>query len=147
MLRGGDFILAGFGSEIVFGLDNFQQQKVLSSKDSIVQVLLNLFFLRPGNIPSLPWIGINIRSYLYKFEEQIDAEELKEKIYNQCNALVPYLNLGEVKAFVASYNEKSVLIIVIPIIIDGVTTDVLFGFGKNSAGETLFNYQFDNTAN
>jgi len=136
--------MAGFKSELGFGLDNFQQQQILSSKDSIVQVLLSLFFMKPGNIPSLPWIGINIRSYLYKFGDDIDAEELKEKIYTQCSSLIPYLNLGAVKAFVANYNQQSLLIIVIPIIDDtGTTTDVLFGFGKNSSGEVLFNYQFE----
>jgi hypothetical protein len=132
--------MSGFKSELVFGLDNFQRQKVLDSNNSLAQVILNIFFMRPGNLPSLPHIGINITSYLYKFEDELDAEGLKEKIYSQCSELIPYLDIGNIKIFVANYKGNGILMIAIPII---GGDNILYAFTKDSTGNVLFNYDFE----
>jgi len=135
--------MEGLGKDLDFGLDNFQQQKMLSEKDSLAQVILNLFVLRPGNLPSQPHIGINIREYLYKFEDNLDADALKDKIYNQCSALISYINLGEVKVFTANYKNQDVLLISIPIFDDNNTeSTILYGFTKDQSGNVLFNYEY-----
>jgi hypothetical protein len=133
-----------FKNEVIFGADNFQQPKILSSKESIAQVLLNLFFMRPGNLPSLPHIGINIREYLYRMEDDLDAEELKAKLYDQASVLIPYISLGDVRIFVTSYNGQSLLIVSIPVFDDSQNNSIVYGFSKDQSGNTIFNYQFQN---
>jgi hypothetical protein len=128
------------GKEVVFGLDNFQQPKMLSDKETIAQNILNLLFMRPGNLPSLPHIGINIKQYLYKLDSGIDPEEIKDKIYNQCSAVIPYIVLGDIRLFIAEQNGTSMLLLVIPI--EG-SDAIIYGFQKESStGGVLFNYDF-----
>ena len=64
-------------NEVDFGFDNFGKQKILSNKDSIAQLFRNLLFLVPGQLPSLPHIGINITKYIYKLVDDINLENLK----------------------------------------------------------------------
>ena len=67
--------MAEIKHELTFGIDNFGKQNMLSKSESVAQVLINLLFMRPGQMPSLPHLGINIKQYLYKFEEDIDVTE------------------------------------------------------------------------
>jgi len=133
--------MENFKKEIDFGVDNFQKQKVLNSNQSIAQIIVNLFFMRPGNIPSLPHIGINIHQYLYSIDDQVNIDGLKENIYRQCPALIPYLNMGEVKVFVAEYKGQGILMVAIPVLTDNTT--ILLGFTKNNSGDILFNYSIE----
>lgn len=135
--------MAGFKPEVGFGLDNFQKPKVLSLKDSIAQIISNLFFMRPGNLPSLPHIGINIREYLYQLDGDLDVEGLKEKIYSQCAELISVISIGEIKIFIAPYNGMDILMIIIPIIGLGEEQNLVLAFAENN-NELLFNYQFTN---
>jgi len=143
LMQRGD-VMEEFKRELDFGLDNFQQQKVLSGKQSVAKVLLNLLMMRPGNMPSLPHIGVNIKEYMYRLENDINPEELKEKIYNQCSELIPYLVLGEVKVFVANYKGQGVLIINIPILDEGKNESIIYGFSKDQSGDMIFNVEFEN---
>lgn len=113
-------------------------------KETVAQVILNLFMMRPGNYPSLPHIGINIRQYLYKLEEDIDVNELKEKIFTQCSQLLSFISIGEVKAFVVPHEGQALLIVVIPITgLDDDDNALVLGFQQDENNELLFNYQFE----
>lgn len=133
--------------EVDFGLDNFKQPKVLSKKDSVVQIILSMFFLRPGNYPSMPHIGINISKYLYATEGEIDPEELKQDIFNQCSELMEEISIGDVQVAVVDINGTGTLVVVLPLTGDfddeGVETNVLtLGFQQSLQGNVLFNFKF-----
>lgn len=132
-----------FMNEIDFELDNFGEQKIYDSAESLAKTLLNLFFLKPGSLPSLPHIGINITQYLYNLDDGIDVDELKNKIYNQCPELIPHLIIRNVQTFVSKYKNQSILIISIPIEINGENKTILYGFGRDDKGNLIFNFEFN----
>jgi len=131
-------------SELDFGLDNFGKQKILSQSETIAQLILNILLMRPGQMPSMPHIGIDIRKYLYKFEEDIDSEALKKEINYQCSLLIPYLDLTGLRLMVVDYHGEGVLMLIIPLSISSQNETLLIGFKKDSnSGEIVFNYQFE----
>lgn len=128
--------------EIQFGLDNFQKPKVLDTKDSLAQLVVNLFLMRPGNMPSLPEAGIDINSYLYKKEADIDIEALKRKIYNQCSELFSYIQIGDVNVAITDYKGDSLLVVVLPLLASEET--LLLAFKKDTSNNgVVFTYQFE----
>lgn len=135
--------MSGLKSEVTFGTDNFNNQKVLSSEESLAQILLNLLLMRPGNMPGLPHLGINIRQYLYSFTDEIDVDGLKNKIYSQSSELLPYLITGDIKIANVQQNGQNILIIAIPIPSQNNDDAILFGFSKNADGTLTANYQID----
>jgi hypothetical protein len=137
--------MAGVGKEVLFGLDNFQKPKMLSLKDTVAQQIINILLMRPGNLPSLPHVGINIEQYLYKLQGDFDAEEIKQKIYNQCSELLSYISLGEVQIFITIYEGKDLLIVVIPIVGFGEEENLILGF-SNSQNEVNVAYQFESVS-
>lgn len=133
--------------ELDFGVDNFNEQKILSEKESIAQILKNILFMRPGNMPSMPHIGINIQSKLYNFEDSFDVEELKNEIQTQCSALNPYLDFDKMNLYVAEQKNGSqpILMIIIPVIYENKSEDLIIGVQRSTQGDVMFNYEFDST--
>jgi hypothetical protein len=132
-----------FKHEVGFGVDNFQQPKILSPQETVAQIILNLFTMRPGGYPSLPHIGINIRDYLYSLDDAIDVEGLKEKIYTQCSAIMSFVSIGDVQVLVIPNpnDGQSILLIMIPLIGFSDETTLLVGFKQGDTNELLFNYE------
>ena len=130
--------------ELDFGLNNFGKQTVLSEEDTIAQLILNILFMRPGQMPSMPHIGINIRQYLYSFEENIDVELLKNKISSQCSTIIPYIDIDNLKVFVVDYRGESILMIIMPIFISLGATNLMIGMKSSEDNGIVFNYQYEN---
>jgi hypothetical protein len=135
-----------FKSEILLELNNFQKQKLLDPNNSIAQIIINLFLMRPGNIPGLPHIGINIKDYLYKTDTEINPDDIKSRIASQCNELLPGVVTGDIDiVLVPDFQGKSILLISIGIF-DANTLHV--GFTKNSAtGDLEYLYEFEKALN
>jgi hypothetical protein len=137
-----------FPHEVGFGVDSFNNPKILSPTDTVTQIILNLFMMRPGNYPSLPHIGINIRDYLYTMADSIDVEGLKEKIYSQCSEILSFVSVGDVQVLIVPNpnDGQSILLIMIPL--SGLADDatLLVGFKQGESNELLFNYQLQQTS-
>ena len=65
--------------DVGFGLNDFQEMQVYSEGESIARYLSNILLMRPGNLPGLPHIGLNIRELLYCNMGEIDSQDLKDK--------------------------------------------------------------------
>lgn len=136
--------------EPVFGENNFGSPKSLSRKESVVQTIVNLFFLRPGNLPSMPTMGIDVPQYMYKTEEDLDVESLKEKIFTQCSALGTEIAIGEIQILLTEHRGQGVLLFILPITGDfseEYTDSVLVLAFRSEAERVLYNYKFEDRNN
>ncbi len=136
----------GVGKEVLFDFDNFKQPKTLSENETIARQIINLLMMRPGNLPSMPDVGINIEQYLYTLQEDLDSDEIIKQIYTQCGQLMPFISLREVKILIYPYNEVDWLIVYIPFSTVIEETGLYLGF--NSTGSQVnVSYQFKDLAN
>lgn len=128
-------------SEVSFGVDNFGKSKILTDVDTVATLLLRLFLLRPGQLPSQPHIGININKYLYKFADDIHVEQLRSEILEQAPYMMQYLDMPSMQMFVQQEDEQSILYIYAPMIVDR-SKAIAFGFKKpKSTNIITFNYK------
>lgn len=76
------------GYDVTFDTDSMGRPKVISSFEVGVNIILTLLFMKPGQYPSIPDLGIDIASYLHEYsdDERIPAE-IKNKLSDQCNKL------------------------------------------------------------
>ena len=132
-----------FKKEMDFLLDNFGKQKYFTPVESLGNTLLNLFFMSPGCMPSMPNLGLNINQYLYSLDDEIDVSEINNEITRQCSELLPYLILGEVNVSIQKIKGQSVLMISIQVDTQDDEADTLvYGFTKNNeTGETMYNFE------
>lgn len=134
--------------DIGLGKDHFQKSKIFNETDSMVNYILNILLMKPGNMPSMPEIGVNIGQYIQPhMQRKLDAEYLKGLIVSNCEDLLPYLSEDDiiVSIMIDDYN-RDVLIIKLPLIVDEsskVEKDIYYAFYRNELNELEFNFLID----
>lgn len=129
-----------------FGVDVFNQPKILSPSQTLVNNILMLLFMKPGTYPSLPKLGIYIQQYLYMFYDEINENEIKARIAAQCEEFLPNIEDGTLDVIKTIKDGKPVLLIVLPVRIDDDITGLVIGTSIDSIGKLIYNYQFDKNA-
>ena len=76
------------GYDTLLDVDEFMKPKVISTYQLCINSILELLFMKPGQFPSIPDLGIDIEQYLHEYS---DDSRIPEKIIfelkEQCNRL------------------------------------------------------------
>ena len=134
--------------DIGFDKDNFQKSRIFNETDSLINYILNILLMRPGNMPSMPEIGVNIGQYIQpSMQKKIDTEFIKGLIVSNCEAILPYLVSEElIVSIVRDSLNRDVLLIKIPLVVENeskVEKDVYYAFYRNELNELEFNFLVD----
>lgn len=133
------------GLEPSFGVNSFNQAMYKNETETVANGILNLLFGKPGYFPSMPDLGINIQSLLYSFWDEINTTTLKAQIAAQCGEFKSYIKDGSLDVIKSSYNNKPLLIIVIPVQIKTIKQNLAIGITQTETGDIKYNYVFENT--
>lgn len=133
--------------DIGLGKDDFQKSKIYSQETSLVNYILNILLMKPGNLPSQPNIGVDINKYVENSMETLDTETLKGLIASNCEDLLPYITNDDIfVSVVEDDNGKGILIVKIPISIDVQNekqVDVYYAFYRDELNSLQFNFLVD----
>lgn len=134
--------------DVGLGKDNFQKSKIFNETDSLINYILNILLMRPGNMPSMPEIGVNIGQYIQpSMQKRLDTEFIKGLIVSNCEAILPYLVSEElIVSIVRDSFDRDVLLIKIPLVVESdsrVEKDVYYAFYRNELNELEFNFLVD----
>lgn len=137
--------ISDIGIDPGFGVNDFDDYKVYSDADTIINNFLMLLFMRPGTLPSLPNIGMEIGQYLYMFFDDIDVEGIKIELISQCEAFLPYVQTNDFNIIKTIYNDKPTLLISLPVkISDELVEGAIIALSTNLNNEIIFKYTLDN---
>ena len=76
------------GYDAVLAVDGYNKPKVISSFEMMVNAILTLLFMKPGQFPSIPDLGIDIESYLHEYADDPSIpSSIEVKLNDQCNRL------------------------------------------------------------
>lgn len=123
-----------------FSVNDFNKPKMLSTLETYVYNIMMLLFGEPGFYPSIPSIGMNIKQYLYKFEDDINTIEIKSELARQCREFLPEIVSGDLDVTVKTLNDRPILIFQLPIIDDVAKYSVALGVTTNKNGEMIYKF-------
>lgn len=106
-----NYAYGSIGYDTTFELNEFGLPRIRSELETVKDTLLTVLFLKPGQYPSLPNIGLAIDSYLYEHYDELDVEKLKTDIIEQCEALNPYIRNASILVRKLNYLNQPSLII------------------------------------
>jgi len=66
--------------------------EVTTESNVIVLAIKNILLSRPGNFPSYPSLGINIKKYKFELLDDQEISNLKTELSEQISAYIPNLN-------------------------------------------------------
>lgn len=99
------------GYDASLSLNEFGQPKLMSEIEVVKNAVLTAMFSRRGQYPSLPMIGMDIGSRLYSLYSEVDCDELKDELIQQCSALGVYLQSNVVQIRKQLYRGQPSLLI------------------------------------
>ncbi len=74
--------------DVALDYDSMYKPKILSSFESGIDMILTLLFMKPGQYPSIPELGIDIESYLFEYSDDNKiAGAIKNKLDDQRSML------------------------------------------------------------
>lgn len=141
-------IILALPRDVGLGKDHFQKSKIFNETDSLINYILNILLMRPGNIPSMPELGVNIGQYIQpNMQKELNTEFIKGLIVSNCEDLLPYLSADDIiVAIVHDDYDRDVMIIKLPLIMDEnskVEQDIYYAFYRNELNELEFNFLVD----
>lgn len=93
--------------ELDFKLNGFHRQKVFTEAEAYARQLLTLLFMRPGDYPSLPEMGINIpKEVRYKNMDYVTGGALKEKIMKQIREYASQIDVKDLSIDSVKYKGQ-----------------------------------------
>ena len=128
-----------------FGVDNFNNPKMFNESETLVNNLLMLLFMKPGSYPSLPNLGIDITQYLYMFFDEINTNKIKNDIATQCVQFLDCIEAGTLDVQKVFYNNKPLLLIILPVKIEDKVTGLALTLTTNGVGNVIYSFKYDNT--
>lgn len=76
------------GYDLMLDVDALNKPKVVSTFQLCINSILTLLFMKPGQYPSIPEIGLDIEQYLHDYSDRNGIlKEIRDKLYDQCNVL------------------------------------------------------------
>ena len=132
--------------------DNFQKSKIYNETDSLINYILNILLMKPGNLPGMPGVGVDIGKYVEKnMVNTIEPDTIKGLILDNCINLLPYLSSDELYVGVLMNAEgQQYLVIKITIMSDENGSreykDVYYAFYRSTLNELEFNFLIDRDA-
>ena len=141
-------IILALPRDVGIDKDNFQKSRIFNETDSLINYILNILLMRPGNMPGMPDLGVNIgQSVQPSMQSKLDSAKLKGLIVSNCENLLPYLTADEIYVGVAVDDMgRDVLLIKIPLIVDVSSKeekDIYYAFYRNELNNLEFNFLVD----
>lgn len=137
------------GYDCTFELNEFGSPKISSEIETLKNALLFILYSKPGQYPSIPFIGLDFENILYSFYDEIDEEEIKSKIIEQCSLLGLYFSNITIQIKKMIYQDQPSLLINLSGIEqypsgymtnkNGNPTQYLIGVTMNEIGRMIYN--------
>lgn len=128
--------------------DDFQKSTIYNRHQSLVNYILNILLMKPGNLPTMPEMGVNITKYIKNnMSEILDPAQLQGLIASNCKDMLPFID--ESRIFVANdiiHNGRSYLIISIPLmeeVEEQSTITAYYAFYRDELNKLHFNFQIE----
>lgn len=134
------FILPTELREPAFGLDNFGKPKVLKNTEALATTVLMILFGKPGFLPSLPDVGMNIQQYSSTFFDEIDTNSLKAQLVYQCSLVSEYIEAESLDIRKVMNGNEGVLLFVIPMERYIPNNNLVIGIQTNIEGGVTYNF-------
>jgi hypothetical protein len=123
-----------------FGVNDYEKSKTQTERQTIVHDILMILYGKPGFFPSIPSLGMNVKEYLYRAEDEIDTGEIKNLLRTQCSDFGTYIDDDSLDVEKTTYNGQTVLLFILPTINDTGEKIAVLGVTLNSKREVVYNF-------
>lgn len=124
-------------------MNSFNTPKFYNESVTTAKNIITILEGRPGFFPSMPDLGMDIkRALLYKDIDEIDTDIIKAELVRQCDVFITNIRNGTFDVQKVLYQDKPLLIFIIPVTIERAAQRLAVGVMLNSKGETIYRIEY-----
>ena len=129
--------------DVTFGFDKYLNPKLLDRKATIANTIINALFMVPGNIPSMPTKGANIRQYFYKEESYLSSDKIRTDLEDCCGKSICGATLGNIDFSTQQTSEGDIIFVLIIAVKFSVNEQELLGIVMKQTKDSYVKFNFD----
>ena len=131
--------------EATFRFNKYGNPELLPLKESVAQAIINALFMVPGNLPSMPHIGVNIRQYLYRSDVDYVSSDIEASLKAACGTIIHGVVINSVDFSIQKTSDgQAVFLIMIRIVFPQNTESILGVSVVQSNDIVKFNFAYNN---
>ena len=130
--------------DITFGVNKYGEPDLLNLKNSVAQQIINALFMIPGNLPSLPHIGVNIKKYFYRTDTEFVSSEIEGKLKEACGSIISGVVINSVNfTIIPTSSGDSIFLLVVNVLLPNETKPSVLGISMKEEKQLVkFNFAF-----
>ena len=133
-------------AEVTFSFNKYKKPELLNLRKSVAEIIYNALIMVPGNIPSMPGAGCNIRQYFYQEDSAVSGDKIKFDLINTCGYLPGGATITNVDCSTQTDTDGvTVFLLIIKISFPSEDGDTALGIilKENSKQNDKINFNFD----
>ena len=133
-------------AEVTFSFNKYKKPELLNLRKSVAEIIYNALIMVPGNIPSMPESGCNIRQYFYQEDSAVSGDKIKFDLINTCGYLPGGATITNVDCSTQTDTDgATVFLLIIKISFPSEDGDTALGIilKENSKQNDKINFNFD----
>ena len=129
--------------DVTFEFDKYLQPRLLERKNAVATAIINALFMVPGNLPSMPTVGVDITQYFYKEENSLSAAKIQTDLEACCGKSICGAILGNVDFSVQKTTTGDFVFLLIIRVKFSPTDDELLGITMKKTKDSYVKFNFD----
>jgi hypothetical protein len=129
--------------DVVFGFNKYKQAELGDRKTAIANAIINACFMVPGNNPSMPGVGVNIRQYFYKEQSAISSDKIRQDIEASCGTIICGATIGAVDFSFQKTADNDLIFLLIIMIKFSQTEQEILGITMKQKEDSYVKFNFD----
>lgn len=129
--------------DVSFSVNKYKQADMKDRKTTIANTIINACFMVPGNNPSLPLAGVNIKQYFYKEENAISSDKIKRDIEATCGKIICGAAIGAVDFSVQTTTTGEVVFLLIIMVKFSPDEEEMLGITMQQTQDKYVKFNFD----
>lgn len=101
------------GYDCTFEMNDYNEPRLRDEAETLKNVVLLILFMKPGQYPSIPYLGMDLQNRLYSYYDEIDTSSMTRELIEQCQFLGTYIQDGSIIIKKMIYQNMPSLIIYI----------------------------------
>lgn len=94
------------GYDTTFEINEFGDHRIRSEIEVVKDIFLFILFTKPGQYPSIPFLGYDIETKLYSYYDEFTENDIIEGVCAQCEALREYFDKGIIAIKKTMYKKQ-----------------------------------------
>ena len=130
-------------NDVLFEFDKYNNAKLIDRKTTIASSIINALFMVPGNLPSYPTIGANVKQYFYKEETALSASKIKTDLEAACGKIIHGALIGNVDFSVQKTTTGDTIFLLIIMVKFSATDEEMLGITMKETLDKYVRFNFE----